>query len=578
MTPQLSFTKGGTTPALVNTTLGHVAAHNARQHGAKTYLYAPYQKRELTFSQLYARARSIAKALLATGLQYGDHVGIFLPNCSEHIEIFVACSIIGLPVVSFNLTFTSTELARAAAFVDAKAVFICPTLGSQKLDQHITQLLSLPLLKLLVHVGGQSHTTSSGHVQQATYDTFVTPNSIVSDQDISRAASQVTPQSILNIQFTSGTTGFPKAVLLTHYGMLNNGYLCANALHAQPTDLVIGNGPLFHCMGSIGFFLFSFVAGASLIFPSPSFDPNAILDAVLHYSATVMNGVPTMFLALAETANKRGLAGKITTLRTGFVAGAPASREVVALMADVLGMHDPVIGLGMTEMSMATHTTCRDDPLEKRVSTCGRIMPHTSAKVVDQQDPSKILPVGERGELLFAGYGVCQGYYKQPAKTAEAIAVDEQGTKWLRTGDEAVFDADGFCKITGRIKDIIIRGGENVYPAEIEERLALLPGVAEACVIGVPDERYGEVVAAFLRADAPAAAVSRRPTDEQVRDWVREKLARQKAPRHVFWLGQGGMPEEFPKTGSGKHQKHILRELAAGVVKNGGGQAVRPRL
>ena len=563
---QLSICHGETSSPLLNTTLGHVADENERRHGSRTHVYSPYQNHELTFSGLNSRSRLLAKSLLDVNLTHGDHIGLFLPNCYEHLEIFLAGGRIGLPVVSFNLTFTSEDLARAADFTNCKVVFICGAIGPRSLDQHIAKLLSLPKLTHLIELGPSVDVSSSGQVQRLGYETFITSPTRISNQDLSLAESRVRPTDILNIQFTSGTTGAPKAAQLTHYGMLNNGLISSYPLSVTSSDIILCAPPLFHCMGSIGSWLMAVVNSAAIIFPTPMFDAGAAVSCIQDYSVTVMHGVPTMFLALAEVARARSLAGRIKSLRTGFVAGSPVSAEVVALMADVLGMSAPIIGFGMTETSMATHGTRPTDPPAKQTSTVGLAFPHTSAKIVARDDLTHILPRGQRGELLISSYGLFPGYYRQPAATAATLVQDKDGRTWLRTGDEAAIDDEGYCIITGRIKDVIIRGGENIYPAEIEARLGQLPGVAEASVVGIPNERYGEVVGAFLRSSDGDDGQGRRPDDEQVREWVRQTLARQKAPAHVFWLGDRGLPAEFPKTGTGKHQKHILKEMAATLL------------
>ncbi|KPI43419.1 putative acyl-CoA synthetase YngI [Cyphellophora attinorum] len=571
MTTDLSAVYGGDEPSLIHKTLGQLTDEQDEQYRAKTFLISTYQKRNVSYAELAHRSRVLAKALLSSDLQFGDHIGIFLPSCVEHIEIFLAAARVGLPIVSFNLTFTARELADAAAFTDCKAIFICSELGPRSFKEHISLLQSLPQLQHIIQVGNDVR-ESSRCTPYARFSTQTPKPSI----DLRIAEAQVSPTTTLNIQFTSGTTGRPKAALLTHHGMLNNAHFSSNFVNIGPNDISLQCAPLFHCLGTIGTFLMAFIRGGSLVIPSPGFDPAATLSAMIEYKATIMTGVPTMFLAVAEVAKKRGLAGKITSLRTGFVAGSPCSREHLDTMSTVLGMREPCIGYGITEVSMGTSGTHPDDSVEKRVATCGKAHPHISLRVVDKRDPSRILPRNQPGELLISSYGLFAGYYKQPEKTAEAIYTDrDNGMRWFRTGDEAKIDEEGFLIITGRIKDIIIRGGENIYPAEIEHRLAQHPRIAEACVLGLPDARYGEVVAAFLRPTDPILSTQpdSTPSNDEICSWVREKLARQKAPKHIFWLGQGVLSEvkEFPKTGSGKLQKHVLKELV--LNGSGGGKA-----
>lgn len=455
MSAKLSLTTGDTSLSLLNLTLGELTDQQESQWNSKTYLFSAHQKRQLTYSQLAQRSRHLARSLLSLGLRYGDRIGIFLPACVEHIELFLAAARIGLPIVSFNLTFTPVEFAEAATFTDCRAVFICPEIGPRSLKEHIG-LLARTNIEHLVQVGCES-TSGSKLISYAQFESISTNG----PTDLKVAEALVGPASVINIQFTSGTTGRPKAAQITHYGALNNANVCRNAISAKPSDRFLQCTPLFHCMGNIGTFISSFISGGSIVFPSLGFDPAAALAAIIDLDATVIVGVPTMYLAIAEVAKKRSLSSRINSLRTGFVAGSPCSREILATMADVLRMQSPNIGYGITEMSMGVSMTSASDSDEKRVGTCGKALPNTTIKIVDKNDLTKILPRGQPGELLASGYGVFVGYYKQPEKTAEAIFIDSKGTRWLRTGDEAKIDGDGYLIITGRIKDIIIRGGEN---------------------------------------------------------------------------------------------------------------------
>ena len=269
----------------------------------------------------------------------------------------------------------------------------------------------------------------------------------------------------------------------------------------------------------------------------------------------MLHSVPTIFVAEIEAVRKMGLAGKIKTLRRGVAAGSPVPMQLMRQIEDVLGMKCVFSALGMTETSPGSFIGGPDDSLRQRLESVGRILPHTVANIVDLET-GEVVRRGQRGELLVGGYLVCQGYLKQQQKTDEVMSVDEKGTRWMKTGDECYFDEDGFCYITGRIKDIIIRGGENIYPTEVEGRLAEHRDVTEASVVGLRDERLGEVVVAFLRATNPAS----RPADGEVKEWVGSVLGKHKVPQHVFWIGDNGL-HDFPKTGSGKHQKHVLREV-----------------
>lgn len=561
MVKKLSTIEGETTRPLWNTTLGRITDKNAETYGHKTFLFATHQKREVSFAKLAERSRILASALLSSGLKYGDHVGVYLPNTVEHLELFLATARIGVPLVQLNLTYTPDELAAAAAFTDCRVIFIGSKLGPSSLDPHHKKLLAISKLERLIEVGSNKAPSADGrHISFTDFELSHKFNATT----LAEAEKLVQPTSVMNIQFTSGTTGAPKAACLTHTGPINSAKICVDFMSMTAQDRLLNLGPLFHVLGSIAGFLVPFVAGAQLIFASEMFDPGAALAAMMSLSPTIMPGVPTMYIAIAELARQQGVAGKLKTLRTGFVGGASPNREVLMMMTNDLGMHAPAIGYGITEISLAGCGCRPEDTMEHKINTSGDGIDHVNLRVVDPKDPSKILPAGTRGELLVASYGVFVGYYKQPQKTADAIYTDENGTRWFRSGDEAIIGEDGYLQITGRIKDIIIRGGENIYPLEIENRLFNHPGVAEACVVGIPDRRYGEVVAAFLR---PEAGTPRPRDDEEIRNWVREKLARQKAPKYVFWLGKDGLPAEFPKTGTGKLQKHVLREMGVRILE-----------
>jgi mevalonyl-CoA ligase len=574
MAQQPSIVHGSTERPLLHTTLGQVADETERKCGAQIFLNAISEGKDETFSEYNATAKTIARSLLSSNVSHGDHVGIFLPNCSAHLEIFLGAAHIGAPVVSLNLTFSPDELARAVSFTDCKIVFICSSLRAVSLDKHIQTLrASIGRTKIIV-IDSQEEHGFKAFLNLATKSTTT---------DFSKASSAVTPESILNIQFTSGTTGLPKAAMLTHNGLINQAHVLQMLYGLSPRDKILGMAPLFHVFGSIGSLLVPLVSGCGIIFPSPSFDPAACLSAIRTTGPTLTMGVPTMYLAIAELVSKQNLVGKMpASIRGAFVAGSPVSTSIRRTMRDVLRIAFPIAAFGLTEASMGTHGLVSTDSNAKCNETLGKVFPHTSAKIVAHNDPSRILPRGQRGELLVAGYGVFLGYYAQLEKTSEAIFIDDEsrgGTRWLRTGDEGFIDDEGYLVITGRVKDIIIRGGENIYPAEIEARLAELPGVAEACVVGLPDAKYGEVVAAFLRPkDGLEDADSRRVSDEAVRKWVREKLARQKAPKYVFWLGTRGLPAVFPRTGSGKLQKHRIKEFGTTLLADSGDGDGKARL
>ena len=331
------------------------------------------------------------------------------------------------------------------------------------------------------------------------------------------------PDDVVNIQFTSGTTSMPKAACLTHRSILNNGNSIGDRMLLTEKDIVCCPPPLFHCFGCILGYMATATHGSSIVFPAEAFDPEATLQSVQEEKCTALYGVPTMFSAELELIQN----GVVSTegfqhLRTGIAAGSSIPAELMRKLHKTLNLTELTICYGMTETSPVSAMTTTDDPLEKRIDSVGRLLPHVEAKVVDPANRAKVLEIGRRGELAVSGYLVMQGYWDDPKKTMEAMIPDEEGKIWMYTGDEASMDTDGYIQITGRIKDLIIRGGENIHPLEIENCLLGHPGVAEASVVGLDDERYGEVVAAFVVRHTKGDRV----TEEEVRGWVAERLSR----------------------------------------------------
>ncbi|KAK6397205.1 hypothetical protein LTR65_007705 [Meristemomyces frigidus] len=356
--------------------------------------------------------------------------------------------------------------------------------------------------------------------------------------------------------------------------VINDGRLIGERMQLSQSDVVCCPPPLFHCFGLVIGFLASFAHGSSIVFPSAQFDAEQVLNALVAEECTVLLGVPTMLIALMDLNRVKQL--KITYLRTAVAAGAPVPQAVMRRMEEELGLRDTLNAYGMTETSPVTSMTSLDDSQERRVSSVGKVLAHTGAKIIDVK--GNIVPRGVRGEICTSGFALQRGYWENEAKTAEVMKKDADGVMWMHTGDEGLIDVEGYLSITGRIKDLIIRGestrrvnwvatdtcvgGENIFPAEIEDRLLAHPCIAETAVVGLPDERFGEAVACFLR----QAEDTSRPKADDVAQWVQVTLGRHKAPKHVFWVGDADVLEHFPKTGSGKHQKHILRDIGARLL------------
>lgn len=409
--------------------------------------------------------------------------------------------------------------------------------------------------------------------------------------------SELLPDDAVNVQFTSGTTSMPKAATLSHLSILNNGYFIGERMQLTPNDIVCCPPPLFHCFGCILGYMATATNGAAILFPSEAFNPTATLLSIQEEKATALYGVATMFVAELELlADGKVKYEGFEHLRTGIAAGSSVPSTLMRKLHDTLNLTGLTICYGMTETSPVSCMTTPDDPIIKRLDSVGRLMPHTKAKVVDPDDPHTPLPIGTKGELAVSGYLVMKGYWGDPEKTAQAMILspDETGKEvvWMHTGDEAEMDEEGYVKITGRIKDLIIRGGENIHPLEVENILFAHEAVAQASVVGLPDERYGECVAAFVvvhhgvvveedlsiaeRKDAESKIVASSSeatqidgkkvlTRKELRDWVREKLSGHLVPKYIFWT------EDYPKTASGKIQKFVLRAEGINLVAGGMG-------
>jgi acyl-CoA synthetase (AMP-forming)/AMP-acid ligase II len=398
------------------------------------------------------------------------------------------------------------------------------------------------------------------------------------------------PDDIINIQFTSGTTSMPKAACLTHRSILNNGYFIGSRMGLTERDIVCCPPPLFHCFGCILGYMATATHGSSIVFPSEAFNPEATLRAVQEEGATALYGVTTMFVAELELLANGTVPYKgFEHLRTGIAAGSSVPSTLMKKLHDTLNLTGLTICYGMTETSPVSCMTTPDDPLKKRLDSVGRLMPHVEAKVVDVHDRSHILPIGQRGELVVSGYVVMKGYWGDKERTEEVRVVEKDKNTgeekvWMHTGDEASMDEDGYVKITGRIKDLIIRGGENIHPLEVENVLFAHASVSEVSVVGLPDEKYGECVAAFvvphtgvvveddISADSQGKSVDHDRADghgvltrAELRTWVRERLSHHLVPKYVFWA------KEYPKTASGKIQKFKLQEEGVRLVKEGKG-------
>ncbi len=492
---------------------------------------------------------ALAAGLLDLGLVKGERVGIWSPNRYEWLLTQFATARLGLILVNVNPAYRVAELEYALNKVGCRAIV---TAAAFKTSDYLGMLrriapeidrseparlasVALPHLKIVIRLGDERSAgmLSFGDVLAAGRDEAA----IARVRAVSGAHAAHEP---INIQFTSGTTGSPKGATLTHHNIVNNARYVAQAMRLSPDDRLCIPVPLYHCFGMVLAVLACVASGAAMIFPSEGFEPLATLEAVSAERCTALHGVPTMFIA--ELDHPEFGRFDLSTLRTGIMAGAPCPIEVMKRVVDEMHLHEVTIAYGMTETSPVSFQSDTDDPLERRVATVGRIQPHLEVKIVDAA--GETVPVGERGELCTRGYAVMLGYWNDDARTAESIR-----DGWMYTGDLAMLDADGYCNIVGRVKDMLIRGGENVYPREIEEFLFRHPAVQQVQVFGVPDAKYGEEIACWI-VPKPGATASA----EDIRAFCRDQIAHYKVPRHIRFV------DEIPTTVTGKPQKFVMRE------------------
>ncbi|GKT51877.1 acyl-CoA ligase sidI [Colletotrichum spaethianum] len=550
-TQRLSILHGPRDPPLVDLSLGELLELQTYQHGTKECLVIPWTGARWTYNELNQQSLLLAQALLKMGIKAGDRVGVMAGNCEQYAAIFFAVSRIGAILVILNNTYTPSEAMYAVHFSECKILFTTKQIGRLDNTRFLTQLANEVNGPKVVMIRGDT----SGY---QTYDELIKSSSRQSPRELHLAMSKVVPHQVCNLQFTSGTTGRPKAAMLTHHNVVNNARFIGDRMRLCPEDVLCCPPPLFHCFGLVLGLLSVITHGAKIVYPAEVFDTKATLKAILEEDCTALHGVPAMFDSLFQAAPDDFKSSKI---RTGIVAGAPVPRYLMELMVNRLGMREFTSSYGLTEASPTCFNAFTDDALGKRLTTVGTLMPHASAKIVDRD--GNIVPMGQRGELCMAGYQLQAGYWNNSEKTNEVMVRDASGVLWLHTGDEAVFDNDGYCSITGRFKDIIIRGGENIYPLEIEERLMAHPSISQAIVVGLKDEHYGEVVGAFVQ----RAENSEKPTFQELKDWVRERLGGHKSPAHIFWLGEDGVPASVPLTGSGKVRKFEMAKVGDELLK-----------
>jgi fatty-acyl-CoA synthase len=543
-----SYVHGASDAPFIGDTVGAYFDRVVERHAGRDALIVRHQDIRWTWRELKEQVDRVAAGLLALGLKRGERIGIWSPNNAEWCVAQFATAKVGLILVNINPAYRLAELAYALNKAGCVALI---TASRFKTSDYVGMLRELapelatavpgnlraarlPDLQLVINIGDEE----PGMVR---FGDVPGLGGKAEHKRLARLAGELQFDDPINIQFTSGTTGFPKGATLTHHNILNNGYFISDAMKFTDTDRVCIPVPLYHCFGMVIGNLGCLTHGSAMVYPSEGFDPLATLEAIEAERCTALFGVPTMFIAQMDHPDFARF--DLSSLRTGIMAGSPCPIEVMKRAVSAMHLSEIIIGYGMTETSPASFATTTDDPIERRVSTVGRVLPHVEAKVVDAE--GRIVPRGMPGELLTRGYLVMLGYWNDEEKTREAI----DPARWMHTGDLATIDDEGYCNIVGRIKDMVIRGGENVYPREIEEFLYRHPKIQDVQVIGVPDPRYGEELCAWVK-----LRDGERATAEEIRAFCQGQIAHYKVPRYVKFV------DAFPMTVTGKIQKFVMRE------------------
>jgi len=548
----LSYTCGISDKPLLGITIGDLLDQTVAKYPNNEALVVKHQNIRYTYKEFQQKINDCARALLAIGIKKGDRVGVWAPNCAEWTIVQFATSKIGAIQVNINPSYRIHELAYALN----QSGCVCVITATQFKTSEYTKMLyelapelkacqpgalvceKLPSLKTVVRL----HSAASSGMYS--WEDLLDKKEQVSEGELATIQQTLSADEPINIQYTSGTTGYPKGATLSHHNILNNGYLVTEIMRFTDRDRLVIPVPLYHCFGMVMGNLGCVAQGATIIYAGAGFEPEAVLKTVEEEKATALYGVPTMFIAELEHPNFSKY--DLSSLRTGIMAGSPCPVEVMKQVNTRMNMKEVEIAYGMTETSPVSTQTRHDAPLDKRVSTVGRVLPHTEIKIINPET-GQVVPRGEKGELCTRGYCVMLGYWNDEEKTKAAIDT----ARWMHTGDLAVMDEEGYLNIVGRIKDMVIRGGENVYPREIEEFLYQHPKVSDVQVIGVPDKRFGEEIMAWVKLKEGATC-----TGDEIKDFCKGKIAHYKVPRYVKFT------EEFPMTVTGKIRKVEMREVS----------------
>jgi fatty-acyl-CoA synthase len=530
--PDPSYVHGAGDVPLLGETIFQNLRRTAARFGDREALVAAHQDRRSTYRELVDECEVVARGLMARGVGKGDRVGIWSPNRYEWVVVQYASTAIGAILVNINPAYRTSELEYSLN--QSEVSFLILAAGFRQADYK----------SMLAEVKGRCPSLREALVIEDGWEALKRDAARVPEATLHEVEDSLQFDDPINIQYTSGTTGFPKGATLTHHNILNNGFFIGETLKYSEHDRVCIPVPFYHCFGMVLGNLACTTHGSTMVIPAEAFDPVITMETVQKERCTSLYGVPTMFIA--ELEHPRFNEFDFSTLRTGIMAGSPCPVEVMKKVRTVMHIPEMTIAYGMTETSPVSTQCATDDPLEKRVATVGRVHPHVEIKIVDPESGA-VVPRGTTGEMCSRGYMVMRGYWNNDEATRQAI----DAARWMHTGDLATMDAEGYVNIVGRIKDMIIRGGENIYPREVEEFLYGHPAIADVQVIGIPSERYGEEVMAWVKPREGA-----RPTGEELAAWCKGKIATYKIPRHWKFV------DSFPMTVTGKVQKFKMREVA----------------
>jgi len=532
-------------------TIGEHLEETVTKYPETEALVATWRNERYTYREFHDICRRAAKGFMKLGVAKGDRVAIWATNYPEWVITQFATAMIGAILVTVNPAYRSHELDYCIGDSQSQTLLF---IGSYKTSDYLSMFYQacpetknakagaieskrFPYLKNVIFLGKEAHEGMYN------WEDLLEMSGYITDEDLKERGESLDPDDVINIQYTSGTTGLPKGASLTHRGILNNGFCVAEYMKFTSLDRLCIPVPFYHCFGMVLSNLACVTHGATMVLPSEYFEPLAVLETVERERCTALHGVPTMFIA--ELEHPEFSRFNLTSLRTGIMAGSPCPMQVMKRVVDQMHAQEITICYGLTECSPVTNQTATDDSLELRCGTVGRPLPHVEVKIVDPET-GKTVPTGQSGELCARGYLVMRGYYNNPEETAGII--DEAG--WLHTGDLAEMDENGYCKIVGRIKDMIIRGGENVYPREIEEFLYTNPKIKDVQVIGVPDSKFGEQIAAWIQLKEGQSA-----TPEEIENFCKGRIAHYKVPKYIKFV------DDFPTTVTGKIQKYKMREI-----------------